>query len=101
MVARRHPPATARQARARIRACGGSCSATSTGLAARRPFGARETEMIAQRRARIFAPVEAAALQLGHDQVDEVIERAGEIGGHDDEAVRPLGGEPLLENVRD
>src|SRR2546421_459452 len=47
--------------------------------------GPLEAEVLAQRRAGILGPVQPAALQLGHDAVDEVVERAGEIGRHDHE----------------
>src|SRR5262245_646625 len=59
----------------------------------------RQPEVIAQRGARIVAPEQAAPLQLGHDEVDEIVERARKIRGHDDEPVRHAAGEPLLELV--
>src|SRR5262245_21597320 len=59
----------------------------------------RQPEVIAQRGARIVAPEQAAPLQLGDDEVDEIVERARKIRGHDDEPVRHAAGEPLLELV--
>ena len=36
--------------------------------------GAAQTEMVTQGRARILGPEQAAPLQLGHHQIDEVVE---------------------------
>src|SRR6267154_2865491 len=44
-----------------------------------------EAQVRAQRRAGVFIPVQPAPLQLRDHLVDEVIERAGKIGRHDDE----------------
>src|SRR5262245_908793 len=39
----------------------------------------RQTEILAQRPALVFAAIDAAPLQLRHDLVDEVVEPAGQI----------------------
>src|SRR5262245_6920074 len=93
-------------ARAQIRArrvdeCA-MCSLIGSGrFQSRRRGWPRQTKVIAQRGPRIVAPEQAAPLQLGHDEVDEIVERARKIGRHDDEAVGHAAGEPLLEFVGD
>src|SRR5712671_808157 len=47
----------------------------------------RQAEILAQRLALVVAPEDAAALQLRHHAVDEVVEPAGQIGEHHGEAV--------------
>ena len=66
--------------------------------AARRP---RKAEMVAQGRSRIFRPEQTTPLQFRHDQIDEVVEAAREVGRQDDEAVGQPAVEPLLEDVGD
>src|SRR5215470_9991932 len=57
---------------------------------------ALEPEVLAQRRAFVFGPEQAAPLQLRNHQRDEVVERAGQIGRHHVEAVAGVGAEPFL-----
>src|SRR6516164_7733885 len=70
------------------------CSVFALGL--RRGGWRCESEMVAQRRPAVVFAVEASALQLRHDAVDEVVERAGKIRRHDDEAVGEAACEPVL-----
>src|SRR5215207_8691206 len=58
--------------------------------------GARQAEVLAQRLARVVLWVQAAALQLGHDQADEVFISSRHVGGRQNEAVAGAAGEPLL-----
>jgi UDPglucose 6-dehydrogenase len=51
----------------------------------------RQAEIFAQRPALVFAAEQPAALQLRHDQADEIVEPAGQIWEHDREAVARLG----------
>src|SRR5215470_8063412 len=62
---------------------------------------ARQPEVLAQGRALVFAPEQAAPLQLGDDAVHEVVETGRQIGEHHGEAVAAVDGEPLLHLVGD
>src|SRR6185503_3640858 len=62
---------------------------------------ARQAEVLAQGPALVLGAEDAAALQLGHDLVDEVVEPARQVGEHDVEAVGGFGLEPLLHLVGD
>ncbi len=55
--------------------------------------------MVAQRRAAILRAKEIAALQLRHDEVDEVVDAGLQAGEHDGETVGGTAGEPRLEIV--
>src|SRR5262245_21906001 len=61
----------------------------------------RQTEVIAQSGSRIVPPEQPPSLQLGHDEAHEVLEGAGKICRHDDEAISHPAREPLLELVSD
>src|SRR5262249_57426881 len=58
-------------------------------------------QMIAQRRASVIGAKQSAALQLGHDQIDEVAKRPREICREDHEPVGQRPDKPLLQGVRD
>src|SRR5690349_8125496 len=60
----------------------------------------RKTEMVSQRLAFIFCSEMPASLQLWDDQLDELVERRGEISGGNHKAVRSAAKEPLLEHIR-
>src|SRR5690349_14313408 len=62
---------------------------------------ARQAEVLAQRPAFVLAAEEAAALQLRHHAVDEIVETARQVGEHDGEPVRAVRLEPLLHLVGD
>ena len=55
--------------------------------------------MIAERRARVLGAEDAAPLQLGHDQMTEILERLGIVVADDVEAVGRFLLEPLLHLV--
>src|ERR1700730_4381302 len=61
---------------------------------------ARQSEILAQRLALIFAPENSAPPQLRHHPPDKIIEAAGKIGKLDGEAVRALARQPFLHLVR-
>ena len=56
-------------------------------------------QMTTQSRSCVFPAEETAALQLGHHEVDEVVEGAREIGRLYHEAVGQSGFEPLLQYI--
>src|SRR5208282_1862327 len=62
-------------------------------------FRPRQAEMLAQRRAVVVAPEQAAPLQFRHDALDKIVEPARQIGKHHGEAVGALGFEPFLHLV--
>src|SRR5262245_1395565 len=47
----------------------------------------RQPEILAQGFSLVFAPEQAAPLQLRHHAVDEIVEAARQVGEHDGEAV--------------
>src|ERR1700730_1456059 len=53
-----------------------------------RPLGAPQAEVIAQGLAFVVEPGEAALLQFGDDEIDEILEALVEVGRHD---VEPVG----------
>ncbi len=63
--------------------------------------GTIEAEVIAQRGARVVLAVDAAALQFGHHEFDEVLETAGLMRWADDETVARRRGPPFLHAVGD
>src|SRR5579862_2622631 len=64
-------------------------------------FGSRDAEVLAQGRPGVLPPEQAPPLQLRHHHPDEFLERAGQVGGGEDEPVAGAGVEPLLHLVRD
>ena len=63
--------------------------------------GTREAVVLAQGGAGVLGAEQAAPLQFGHDEVDEVVEPARQGRRHDVEAVRGAAGEPVLQLVGD
>ena len=63
-----------------------------------RPF---QTEVLAERGARVAVPEHTAALELGHHQADDVLVGAGRVRRSDDEAVAGAAVEPGLHLVGD
>ncbi len=61
----------------------------------------RQAEVLAQGLALVFAPEDAAALQLRHHAIGEILEPAGEVGEHHGEAVGAFAREPFLHLVGD
>ena len=61
----------------------------------------RQTEVVAQGLAFVFATEEVAVLQFGDDAVDEIVEAARDPREHDVEAVAGVAVEPLLHLVGD
>ena len=57
--------------------------------------------MFAERKARVFSSKDATPLQFGHDLVDELIERGGEIRRHQDEAVASALNKPFFHDIGD
>ena len=92
--------------------CSRSCARTSplpvpdnpaitTASAVITEWHAGQAEMVAQGRALVVAPEQAAALQFRHDAIDEIGEAAGEMRRQDVEPIgRPLD-EPFLQRVGD
>jgi len=64
-------------------------------------FRARDAEMLAQGRAGVLPPEQAALLQHRHHHPDEFLEGAGQVGRREDEPVAAAGVEPLRHLVRD
>src|SRR4051812_1515422 len=64
-------------------------------------FRPRQTQILAQRLAFVFAPEDAASLQLRHDAGAKIFQAARQIRKHDDESVTGVGFEPLLHLVGD
>ncbi len=62
--------------------------------------GTLQAEVVAQRRALVIGPEQAAFLKEGHHKIGEIREPLVEIGRHDVEAVRRSGLEPVLQRVR-
>ena len=69
-------------------------------LSRRRPH-AWQPEVVTQRRPLVLAPKQPARLELRHDKVDEVDQRAREIRGKDVETIRGFLDEPFLQRVGD
>src|SRR3546814_11739723 len=57
--------------------------------------------MLAQGGAGVFLAEQATALEFGHDELDELLIGARDVGGGDDEAVARTLDEPLLHLVGD
>src|SRR5690606_32288807 len=90
-------PAAA-HSRASVRAARPQPTMFSSPTPALRP---RQPEVAAQRGGLVLAPEQAAALQLGYDVVDEILERAGQRRRHQVEAVRAAVADPMLHAVGD
>src|SRR4051812_12366668 len=78
------------------RPCSGPCP-SGTGAY----FGARETEVVAQRRPCVAITEDTATLQLGHDGARHVLVRAGHVRRRDHEPVARVAVEPLLHLIGD
>src|SRR5215813_3126050 len=78
-----------------------ACSSADRSVLEETVLRPRQAEVLAQGLALVLAAEDAAALQLGHHPVDEIIEPAGQIGEHDREAVGAAGLQPLLHFVGD
>src|SRR5450755_1060286 len=79
----------------------GSGVARSLRLAEEAVRGSLQAQVFAEGLALILAAEDAAALQLGHDQIHKLIEPARQIREHDVEAVGALARKPLLHLVCD
>ncbi len=64
-------------------------------------YPAAQAEIFAQGFALVVATKQAAPLQFRHHLFDEIVEPAGKIRKHDDEAVAGFGGKPFLHLVGD
>src|SRR3546814_2318951 len=60
-----------------------------------------QPQMLAQGGAGVFLAEQATALEFGHDELDELLIGARDVGGGDDEAVARTLDEPLLHLVGD
>src|ERR1700722_15859399 len=63
-------------------------------------YRAGDAEVLAEGRACVLPPEQAAPLQHRHHHPDELLERAGQVGGREHEPVAAAGAEPLLHLVR-
>ncbi len=61
----------------------------------------RQAEILAQRLAGIILVEQAAALQFGNDEIDEIFESTGEIRRKDVESVRRTRDEPFFQRIGD
>src|SRR3954470_4327908 len=63
--------------------------------------GPRKSEMFAQGTALVFGPEQAASPQFGQQQLDEIVEPAGQERRHQVEAIAAVSAKPLLHLVGD
>src|SRR5215471_6220661 len=91
---------------ARRDCCGAASSRTTEALSEAALFeetvlGAWQAQILAQGLAFVFSAEEAAALQFGHDLVDEIVQAARHIREHDVEPVAGVAEQPFLHLIGD